>query len=88
MAASTAYNIALLEGDATESLYKELVAADGYNKVIGRFDNLRRAVHALFDQAEAGDVVLLSPGCASFGMFPNEFHRGETFVNIFRELPE
>ncbi len=88
MAASTAYKIALLEGDATESLYKQLIAANGYNKVIGRFDNLRSAVHALFDQAEAGDVLLLSPGCASFGMFRNEFHRGETFINIFRELPE
>jgi UDP-N-acetylmuramoylalanine--D-glutamate ligase len=30
--------------------------------------------------------VLLSPGCASFGMFQNEFHRGDEFKRIVNEL--
>jgi UDP-N-acetylmuramoylalanine--D-glutamate ligase len=88
MAATTAHKIALLEGTATESLYQALVAANGAKKVVGRFGNLRGAVEALFDQSESGDVVLLSPGCASFGMFRNEFHRGETFIEVFERLPE
>ena len=30
-------------------------------------------------QARENDIVLLSPACASFGMFQNEFDRGEQF---------
>lgn len=34
-----------------------------------------------------GDVLLLSPGCASFDAFPNFMVRGETFKKIIRDLP-
>ena len=34
----------------------------------------------------AGDMVLLSPGAASFGMFVNEFERGDTFREIVNAL--
>jgi UDP-N-acetylmuramoylalanine--D-glutamate ligase len=36
--------------------------------------------------AANGDIILLSPGCASFGMFRNEFHRGEEFRRIVHAL--
>ena len=87
-AASRAAKIALLQGEATESLYERIVAAGGKTKVVGRFDNLRDAVYRLLDHAVPGAVILLSPACASFGMFRNEFHRGETFINIFNEIHE
>jgi UDP-N-acetylmuramoylalanine--D-glutamate ligase len=50
--------------------------------VIGPFDDFAEAIAAARGLAEAGDVVLLSPGCASFGMFLNEFHRGDEFKRI------
>ncbi len=87
-AVSRAAKIALLEGEATQSLYEHIVAAGGETKIIGRFDKLRDAVYRLLDKAVPGAVILLSPACASFGLFRNEFHRGECFINIFNEIPD
>jgi UDP-N-acetylmuramoylalanine--D-glutamate ligase len=85
-AVSDAARIALLEGTATEALHRGIVDAGGEGKIVGRFQDLRAAVLKLSKEAVPGDVVLLSPGCASFGMFKNEFHRGESFVHIVQEL--
>jgi UDP-N-acetylmuramoylalanine--D-glutamate ligase len=54
--------------------------------VNGPFDDFEKAIEAARALAAPGDVVLLSPGCASFGMFRNEFHRGEEFRRVVREL--
>jgi UDP-N-acetylmuramoylalanine--D-glutamate ligase len=85
-AASRAARIALLEGTATGLLQEAIVRAGGEDKIVGRFHDIRSAVETLYAEARAGDVVLLSPGCASFGMFRNEFHRGETFIEIVKEI--
>jgi len=51
-----------------------------------RHDDLPAAVRWCFEQARAGDAVLLSPACASFDMFRNYGHRAEVFVQAVREL--
>ena len=44
------------------------------------------AVHAAFHFAGKGDVVLLSPACASFDLFKNYEDRGNQFKQIVKEL--
>lgn len=41
--------------------------------------NMLEAVKTASKNAAKGDIVLLSPGCASFGLFLHEFDRGEKF---------
>jgi len=49
-------------------------------------DSLAAAVEKAHELAEPGDVVLLSPACASYDMFDNFEHRGREFVRLVRNL--
>jgi UDP-N-acetylmuramoylalanine--D-glutamate ligase len=48
--------------------------------------SMRDAVRAGFSLAQSGDVVMLSPACASFDMFRNYEHRAQVFVDEVRAL--
>lgn len=71
--------VVLLEGTATDEIAAKIKQEPG---IVGRYDNFRKAVLAAKNVAKPGDIVLLSPACASFGMFKNEFDRGEQFNEI------
>ncbi|MFL9924747.1 UDP-N-acetylmuramoyl-L-alanine--D-glutamate ligase [Herbaspirillum lusitanum] len=47
---------------------------------------LEQAVALAAEMARAGDIVLLSPACASLDMFRNYAHRAEVFVDSVREF--
>jgi UDP-N-acetylmuramoylalanine--D-glutamate ligase len=74
----------LLEGNAT--LRFEAAASKANLPYKGPFDSLKSALTAVQSDVCPGDVVLLSPGCASFGMFQNEFHRGDLFRDLVRKM--
>ena len=73
-AAKKAKHIILLTGSGSDKL-KILLEKAGI-LFYGPFDDLDEAVRCAVNKASSGDIVALSPGCASFGMFLNEFDRG------------
>ena len=76
----------LLKGTATEELEKIIKETGGKNKIIGNYDDIETVVEDAFEKASDGEVVLLSPGCASFGMFKNEFDRGDKFKEAVKKI--
>ena len=69
-------------GTATKKILNESLRLD---QIIGA-QSMDFAVNAAVSLAKTGDIVLLSPGAASFGMFLHEFDRGEKFVKAVKEL--
>jgi UDP-N-acetylmuramoylalanine--D-glutamate ligase len=76
--------IFLLKGSATERMlpYIEKSGCPYW----GPYESLREAFQAALGEAEQGDNIIMSPGATSFGMFINEFDRGNQFIALVKEL--
>ncbi|MFZ2831989.1 MAG: UDP-N-acetylmuramoyl-L-alanine--D-glutamate ligase, partial [Minisyncoccia bacterium] len=80
----TVKGLVLIEGAATEKLLLKIPKKTTYPVYI--VDSMKDAIDAASDFAQKGDTVLLSPGAASFGVFKNEFDRGDQFVKLVNKL--
>lgn len=77
--------LVLLAGSATPRLEAALRAA-GWEREIRIAESMDEAVACASRLAGPGWSVLMSPACASFGMFVNEFDRGAAFQRAVTEL--
>jgi len=82
--AKKAKAVILLAGTGSEKL-SLLLEKEGI-PFSGPFDNLEKAVTCAVEKAKSCDSVALSPGCASFGMFLNEFDRGRKWKEAVKKL--
>ena len=69
----------------TRDKIAECARAHGFNDIMYAED-MEEAVHVCAAYADAGDSVLLSPACASWGMFANYEQRGNIFKECVRNL--
>jgi UDP-N-acetylmuramoylalanine--D-glutamate ligase len=79
--------VILLNGKATPRIKRELLKVGFKAGKLELAHNISEAVKSARKQAEAGDIVLLSTACASFGMFKNYKERGKLFKAEVKNLP-
>jgi len=70
---------------ATAKTIGETAAAHGFTRVVYA-DTMEEAMERAREEASPGDAVLLSPACASWGMFKNYEVRGQVFKEIVKKF--
>lgn len=72
---------------ATAPKIAQTAKAHGFDAVVF-VDSMEEAIGYAADKAQDGDAILLSPACASWGMFPNYEVRGDIFKECVKKLKE
>ena len=74
--------LALLIGAAAEKIESQIAGS----VTLEHAGTMQRAVKRAAEVAQAGDIVLLAPACASFDQFENYEQRGRVFKDLVREM--
>lgn len=71
-------NVVLLNGTGTEKIKEDFQESKIFNSI-------EEAFAESVNISKPGDIILFSPAFASFGMFKNEYDRGEKFIKCVKE---
>jgi UDP-N-acetylmuramoylalanine--D-glutamate ligase len=74
--------VVMIPGTGTDKLLSHKVESYKVHKV----KNLNEAIKEAIKQSKKDDIILFSPAFASFGMFNNEYDRGDQFLKIIKRL--
>lgn len=74
--------IVMLPGTFSDNIKRKI------GKLVPLYDvaSMKEAVEKAYSISEKGDIILLSPGGASFNLFLNEFDRGDKFIKEIKRL--
>ena len=76
-------------GATADKIEASVKASPGWSSdttPILRVNNMQEAVDAAHKVAKSGDIVTLSPACASFDLYPNFAARGRHFKELVKAL--
>ncbi|PJA87694.1 MAG: UDP-N-acetylmuramoyl-L-alanine--D-glutamate ligase [Candidatus Moranbacteria bacterium CG_4_9_14_3_um_filter_40_7] len=82
-------SVIFFKGEATDKIItgiKKIIGPEASEKKFSVVESMEKTVELANESAESGDVVLLSPGAASFGLFSNELDRGNKFKAAVMKL--
>ena len=83
----------ILLGSTSEKIYKSVISASKKNQKpsnieIIKVSNMQEAVDYAYKTTSPGDIVVLSPACASFDLYKDFEIRGNHFKQLVQNLPE
>lgn len=78
--------VAIVIGDEAVKIETALRANRVTTRNLGSHISMDEIVQVASEEADSGDVVILSPACASFGMFKNYSDRGDKFIEAVKAL--
>ena len=77
--------LVLLPGTATEKISKSEYLNPKQIPTT-KAQDMKEAMEEAMNVAAPDDIIILSPGAASFGIFKNEYDRGDQFTTLFKRL--
>lgn len=76
----------LFKGAASDKIINALGGDKLKIEIFSELTSMKKAIEIAKNNAKKGDIILLSPGAASFGVFKNEFDRGRQFNKFIKML--